>query len=108
MLRRRSGLSVLVETVMLASVASMAGSLPAVAVGQAATIGLSQLFAVRAPWQPLGLGPAVALESMQWAPDCGHLRGELLLPCSPAEAGPDIDDELPASSYVPSEVRLPS
>jgi hypothetical protein len=85
---------------MLASVASVAGSLPAVA-GQAASLGLSPVLALRASWQQLRLTPPLV-------PDCAHLRGELLLPCSPAEAGPDIDDELPAPSPAPDEVNFPS
>jgi hypothetical protein len=96
-----SDLSVLVETVMLASVASMAGSLPAVAAGQAASLGLSHLLAARAPWGELRLTPPLP-------PDCARLRGELLLPCSPAGAGPDLDQELPASPDMSGEVRLPS
>jgi hypothetical protein len=95
-----SGLSVLLETVMLTAVASMAGSLPAVAAGRAASLGLSHLLAARAPWRELQLTPPLA-------PDCARLRGEPLLPCSRAGAGPDIG-ELPAPSYVPDEVRLPS
>jgi hypothetical protein len=114
---------VLVETVMLASVASMAGALPvsghAMSLGQTTSLGqtmslnqtmslsqmmslgLSHLFAARAPWRALQLGPSLT-------PHCARLRGERLLPCSPAEAGPDIGDEQPAPSYVPDEVRLPS
>lgn len=91
----------LFETVMLASVASMAGPLPAVAAGGAASLGLSHLLAVRAPWRELQLTPALT-------PGCARLRGELLLPCARAEANPDIGEELPAPSYVPGEVRLPS
>lgn len=96
-----SGHSVLVETVMLTAAASMAGSLPAVAAGRAASLGLSHLLAARAPWRELQLTPPLA-------PDCARLRGEPLLPCSRAGAGPDIGDDVPAPSYVPDEVRLPS
>jgi len=96
-----SGLSVLVETVMLASVASIAGPFPAVAVSGAASLGLSHLLAARAPWGELQLAAPLP-------PSCARLRGELLLPCRPAGAGPDIDDELPASPRVAGEVRLPS
>jgi hypothetical protein len=96
-----SGLSVLVETVLLAAVASMASPFP-VAAAPAASLGLSHLLAVRAPWRELQLTPPLAA-------DCAHLEGELLLPCSAAEAGPDLDEQLPASDYVPgSGVRLPS
>jgi hypothetical protein len=90
---------VLVETVMLASVAAMAAPFPAV--GRAMPLGLSRLLAARAPWRALQLTPPLT-------PDCERLRGERLSPCSPAEAGPDIGDELLAPSYVPEEVRLPS
>jgi hypothetical protein len=91
---------VLFESVMLASLASMAGPLPAVA-GGAASLGLSHLLAVRAPWRELQLTPALT-------PDCARLRGELVLPCDPSAANPDIGEELPSPSYVPGEVRLPS
>lgn len=84
---------------MLASVASLAGPLPPV--GRGMSLGLSHLLAARAPWRELQLTPPLT-------PDCARVRGERLLPCSPAEAGPDIGDELPASLYVPDEVRLPS
>ena len=94
----------LIETVMLASVASMAVPLPAAAVGRAVSLGqmslgLSHLLAARAPWQQL---------SPPLTPDCERLRGERLLSCSPAPAGPDIGGQLLAPSYVPEEVRLPS
>lgn len=85
---------------MLASVASMAAPVPALFAGGAAPLGLSYLLAVRAPW-PLRLTPSLP-------PDCARLRGELLVPCVPEASGPDIDDELPAASYVQGEVRVPS
>lgn len=86
----------LIETVMLASVASMAGSLPAVAAGRAG-LGLAHLLAVRVPWRELEL-----------TPPCALLRGEQVVPCIPTQAGPDIDEAVPASPYMPAPMHLPS
>jgi hypothetical protein len=87
-----SGLSVLIETVMLASVASMAGPLPAVIAGRAG-LGFAHLLAMRVP-------------SLQLTPPCTQLPVEPVVPCTRSEAGPDIDDAVP--SYVPEYVHLPS
>jgi hypothetical protein len=85
---------------MLVSVASMAGTLPVIAVGGAAPLGFAHLLASRAPWRELQLTPPLA-------PDCAKLRGELASPCLPTAAGPDIDEAPPAPAEVPGEVRLP-
>jgi hypothetical protein len=94
-------LSVLVETVLLASVASMAAPLPAVAIGRAGPLGLSHLLAARSAWPALRLAPPLGL-------DCTERRSEWAAPCSATTTGPDLDEALPESAYVPREVRLPS
>jgi hypothetical protein len=91
---------VLIETVMLASVASLGGPLPAAIVARAGALQFAYLLAARAPWRELQLTPPLT-------PDCARLRGQLLLPCIPTASGPRIDEE-PAASYAPEEVHLPS
>lgn len=86
----------LIETVMLASVVSLAGSLPAIATGRAG-LGLAHLLAVRVPWREL-----------QLTPPCGQLRGEQVVPCIPTDAGLDIDGAVPVPRYVAEDVHLPS
>jgi len=86
---------VLIQTVLLASVASLAGS-PAVGLSAGvAPIWATYLLAVQAPWRVL-----------QLSPPCGRLRGMVPLPCSPSVSGPDIDDALPEA--VRHDVQLPS
>jgi hypothetical protein len=94
-------LSVLVETVLLASVASMAAPSPAVAVGRARPLGLSHLLAARAVWPALQLTPPPAL-------DCAQRRRERLEPCIAATTNSASHEVLPEPAYVPREVRLPS
>ncbi|HTV22612.1 MAG TPA: hypothetical protein VMG12_28180 [Polyangiaceae bacterium] len=81
---------------MLASVASMAGSLPAVATGRAG-LGFAHLLAVRIPWREL-----------QLTPPCAQPGSEQVVPCIPTGAGPHLDEAVPVSPYVPEQVHLPS
>lgn len=90
----------LIETVMLASVASL-GAPPALIAGRAGAFQFAYLLAASTPFPALRLTPPVT-------PDCARLRGKLLLPCVRSASGPDLDAELPASAYEPDEVHLPS
>lgn len=92
-------LSVLIPTVLLASVTALAaGGAPALGgVVRVAPMWAAYLLAVQAPWRVL-----------QLAPPCGRLKGKLPLSCFASLSGPDIDEALPAVAEVIPDVQLPS
>lgn len=68
-----------------------------VAPGRVASGWVVSVLGARAPWRVLRL-----------APPCALLTSPLRFPCDEGVSGPDIDEALPATSYAPAEVRLPS
>jgi hypothetical protein len=94
---------VLIETVILASVASLAGGSPVVGAAlRVPPMWATYLLAVQAPWRAL-----------QLSPPCSHLqprarfKGMFAAPCVASVSGRDIFEALPAVS-VDSVVALPS
>jgi hypothetical protein len=86
---------VLIETVMLASVASLAGGVPTVGALGVAPMWAAYLIAVQAPWRAL-----------QLTPPCARLKRALPGPCAGSMSGPDIDEALPAGPSA--RLELPS
>jgi hypothetical protein len=89
---------VLIPTVLLASIASLAGGAPTLGgVVRVVPMWASYLLAVQAPWRVL-----------QLAPPCARLKGKLPLSCLASLSGPNIDEALPAVTEVIPDLQLPS
>lgn len=97
----------LIQTVVLASVASLSGAAPmtggvlgtmaAGAALRAAPMWATYLLAAQQPWRVLAL-----------TPPCGSLKGEPSPPCIEDVSGPELDAALPGTSYSRVDVNLPS
>jgi hypothetical protein len=88
---------VLTETVLLASIASLAGGSPVLggAMGLAPAAWATTLVAVQAPWRAL-----------QLTPPCARITGAVSSPCAASVPGPDIERALPAA--IDPELALPN
>lgn len=97
----------LASAVSIAGAASITGAAPIAGYGGLASGGFVSS-RVAPSWVASMLGAKAPWRVLRLTPPCALLTSPLRFPCDESVSGPDIDEALPATSYAPGDVRLPS